>query len=263
MRELHGKIKHVISRPVSENPIYLVAEDKHHFESSEAALYFPQDFDEISAALSRIENWCEILPLHMNVKACTYSASGDELILYLGRKFYQSPDDAYQLVYQFKTISEPGYFSAIAIAEDGPLGTSDYHIEFEIVDIMEKSFVRIHISEHQSWISSKAMDVYLATRGATKEGVSVVGHDAQGRPVYSSGKVAVAERNMVRYYFAFDAFFNSASEPDFEKRHEAQISSWYENTEKYPQLHELDRDEYLSEKRQERKNQVKLQSELH
>ena len=86
MRELHGKIKHVISRPVSENPIYLVAEDKHHFESSEAALYFPQDFDEISAALSRIENWCEILPLHMNVKACTYGAGGDELILYLGSR---------------------------------------------------------------------------------------------------------------------------------------------------------------------------------
>jgi len=34
----------------------------------------------------------------LNVKTCTASKSGEVLNLYLGRKFNQDPDDAYQLL---------------------------------------------------------------------------------------------------------------------------------------------------------------------
>ena len=86
---------------------------------------------------------------------------------------------------------------------------------------------------------------------------------SRAQPIYSSGKAAVAERNLVRYYFAFDAFFHASGETNPGRRHELQTSNWFEETEKYPQLHELDRDEYLSEKRKEKENQLQLQSDLH
>ena len=83
--------------------------------------------------------------------------------------------------------------------------------------------------------------MYLHTKGKTKEGISVVGHNEDGSPIYSKGMPAVAERNLLRYYFAFAAFFDSAGISDDASRHEKQLTYWYEQTEKFQQLHELDR----------------------
>ncbi len=50
-----------------------------------------QPFEVVRDELGNPGGWCEVLPLHFNVKACTYAPSGDRdsLTLYLGRKFYQ------------------------------------------------------------------------------------------------------------------------------------------------------------------------------
>lgn len=263
VRDMHEKIAHIVDDVTPEAPFYISAEVKDHIESSEAALYFPQSVDEIAMALQDTGTWCEILPLHINIKACTYNSSGDEITIYMGRKFYQDPDDAYQLTYSFATTADDGYFNAVAVADEGPLGTSDYHIDFEVLDIGGKSFARIHVSDHQSWTSSNAMRIYLRTKGKKKEGISVVGHDKDGNPIYSKGMPAVAERNLLRYYFAFAAFFESAAIKDAASRHAKQLSYWFDQTEKYQQLHELDRATYFEEKKHERKNQVALQAELH
>ena len=47
----------------------------------------------------------------------------------------------------------------------------------------------------------------------------MAGHDDQGNPIYSKGEPAVAERNLLRYYFAFAAFFKAADEEDRARRH--------------------------------------------
>jgi hypothetical protein len=260
VKELYERVKSTIEHPTPENPFYLEAENRHKVESGEAVLVFPQQINDIADTLSSPNSWCEILPLHINVKACTYSKSSNVMTIYLGRKFYQDPEDAYQLEYNFSTIKQDDYFAFVAVAEEGPLGTSDYHIEFEVIPVAGKSFGRIHVSDHQSWISSKAMHIYLSTKGADKQGIKVVGHDEQGHPIYSKGESAVAERNLLRYYFAFAAYFDSATEPDANKRHEKQMKYWYDQTEKFPQLHEISREEYLDEKRRERVNQIALQN---
>ena len=72
----------------------------------------------------------------------------------------------------------------------------------------------------------------------------------------------MAERNLLRYYFAFDAYFDSLEIKDQRNRHESQLNSWFDKTETYPQLHELDKQEYLDEKRHERRNQEQLQASL-
>ena len=263
MAELLEKVRDELGQPGEENQFYLKAERKHHVDSGEAAIYINHSVAELSAALGSSVRWCEILPLHMNVKACTYAASGDSLTLYLGRKFYQDPDDAYQIQYRFKSNTGDSYFSAEALADEGPLGTSDYHIEIEAIpssDGDDQSFLRIFVSNHQSWLSSKAMDVYLATNGADKQGVSITGYTDTGEPIYSSGSLAVAERNLLRYYFAFDAYFDSLEIEESGQRHENQLNSWFDKTEAYPQLHELEKQEYLNEKRHERRNQESLQA---
>ncbi len=258
VRAFYERVRSLLEEPTPHEPFYMKAENRHHTESGEAALHFPQDIGEVAGVLGSLGNWCEILPLHINVKACTYDTDESSLTIYLGRKFYQDPDEAYQLTYSFETIREGDYFAAVAVADSGPLGTSDYHLEFEIIQVEDSTFGRIHISDHQSWISSRAMDVYLATKGADKQGISVIGEDEDGNPIYSSGEIAVAERNVLRYYFAFTAFLDSLDLPEGQ-RHDSQLEYWFDHTENYPQLHEMDKSEYLDEKRRERMNQTVLQ----
>jgi hypothetical protein len=256
---MYERIKNTLDNPTPEIPFYLKAESKDDIESGEAALYIPLTLDELSDALGSVSNWCDILPLHINVKACTYNATGNGMTLYMGRKFYQEPDDAFELEYTFTAVKADDYFSAIAVAEEGPLKTKNYRIELEFITIEGKTFGRIFVSNHLSWLSEKAMEVYLSTLGKDKQGITVIGHDELGNPVYSSGGVAVAERNLVRYYLAFMSFFDNAEETDSELRYEKQLNNWFDRTEKFPQLYELSKQEYLSGKRKERENQLKLQ----
>jgi hypothetical protein len=50
-----------------------------------------QPFEVVRDELGSPRAWCEVLPLHFNVKACTYTTSEglDKLGLHLGRKSYQ------------------------------------------------------------------------------------------------------------------------------------------------------------------------------
>lgn len=262
VQQLHERVAPIVDDPSPERPFYVKAEAKKHVDSSEAALYFPQTIDEIADALTETRFWCEILPLHINIKACTYSPGGNQLTVYMGRKFYQDPEDAHQLTYEFETTRDGDYFSAVALADEGPLGTSDYHIDFEVVAAGDRSFGRIHVSDHQSWTSSNAMRIYLNTKGKAKQGISIIDHDDSGNPIYSKGVPAVAERNLLRYYFAFAAFFNSVGKTDDAARHNAQLEYWFDNTEKFPQLHEMEKEAYLEEKKKERENQIVLQMTL-
>ncbi len=259
LHALHDRILPILDNPTPENPFYLNAENRDDRESGEAALFVPQSVEALSATLSEVKNWCNILPLHINVKACTYDENSSTMTLYMGRKHYQSPGDAFELVYQLKTERQDGYFRATATADEGPLKSSNYRIELEFITIGDKTFGRIYVSNHISWLSGKAMDVYLSTLGKDKQGIKVVDHDAQGRPIYSSGAVAVAERNLVRYYFAFMAYFRAADEKNTELRYEQQLQDWFAHTERFPQLFEMGEQEYLEAKRRERQNQLALQ----
>ena len=262
LRALHQRIQPILDNPSPENPFYLQAENRDDSESGEAALYVPQGVEALGTALSDVANWCNILPMHINVKACAYDRESSSMVLYMGRKHYQAPDDAFELVYELKTEQQDGYFRAVATADEGPLKTSDYRIELEFITVGDKTFGRIYVSNNLSWLSEKAMDVYLSTLGKDKQGIKVVDRDAQGGPVYSSGAVAVAERNLVRYYFAFMAYFRNAGLADTESRYQQQLLDWFRYTEEFPQLYELSEQEYLEAKRRERQNQLRLQDQL-
>ena len=67
--------------------------------------------------------------------------------------------------------------------------------------------------------------------------------------------LGLLERNTMRYYLAIDAYLVAYSLPpseQFEKR----ILEWYGSTQRYaPQLHEMERNQYLEMKRKEMRRQ--------
>ena len=260
LKELHEKVEHLLEQSTPEHPFYLHAEERKHIETGDAAFYMPAPFDELSLALADVASWCDILPLHLNVKGCVFddAANNPELTLFLGHKGYQPTEDAHRIDYDFSSEASDGYFEARFYADKGPLGTSDYRIEFEAMPVGDNTFARLRTSEHQSWISSKAMNIYLSTKGAGKSGISVVGYDDSGRPLYSAGEQGAVERNVLRYYFAVVAFFETLDKQD-DSRFESALQEWFAATERYPQLYEMDQDEDLSAKVKERANQLELQ----
>jgi hypothetical protein len=151
-----------------------------------------------------------------------------------------------------------GYLGVRLFADEGPIGISDLDVEFDAMPVRDETFARLRTSEQLSWLSSKAMQVYLSTKGADKRGISIVGNDESGHPIYADGEQGAIERNVLRYFFALTAFLDTL-ETSGGTTFEAALEKWFDATEKYPQLHELERDEYLAAKRRERANQLALQ----
>ena len=69
------------------------------------------------------------------------------------------------------------------------------------------------------------------------------------------------ERNAVRYYLAIQAYMDTINIPP-DQRFEKRNSRWYDLTARFPrQLYELDKGEYIANKRREHGNQRMLQIE--
>jgi hypothetical protein len=222
-------------------------------------------FSRIGSALARPQAWCQFLPLVFNIKSCTYEGEGEStfLNLYIGRKFYESPEEAIRLEYLFRVRErESDRLRVSLFAPEGPFGTRDYSIELEARPAADgRTIIRMHSSFRPSLASKLATQIYLATAGQAKVGFSVQDWTENG-PVYVGGMKGIIERNAMRYYLALKAFLDTMQLPG-ENRFEATLQAWYGMTERYPrQLHEMGKEEYLEAKRRERQQQVKLQQEL-
>ena len=57
MTNLHARVKSILDEPGNSRHFYLMAENKHHVESGEAALYFPQDIRTITQSVGNTGNW--------------------------------------------------------------------------------------------------------------------------------------------------------------------------------------------------------------
>lgn len=222
-------------------------------------------FSRVGQTLTSAGSWCEFIPLLFNVKSCTHQERQNRTVLtfYVGRKFYDSTDEAFRLQYRFRVPEkEADRFRVDLFAPEGPHGTRDYHIELEARSTTGgRTAIRLQSSFRSSLRSKLATSVYLATSGQDKVGFSVLGQDGNG-PVYVGGMRGIVERNAMRYYLALKAFLDTLHLPEAE-RFEARLHAWYGMTEKYPrQLHEMGKKEYLDGKRQERRQQLRLQEEL-
>ena len=251
-------------------PFIVVTSEQENRLNTQIYSVVEQPLDRVAQAFTNLSNWCEFLPLHLNVKTCLYqqpdgqtdNQTGDQslLTLYLGRKFYQPPEAAYQITYQYQVDNkdQTGFKVSLQAAE-GPLDTENYQMIIEAEKLNNKTLVRVSMAYSSSMLSRVATETYLLTLGRGKIGFSLTGTDAAGEPVFSDGINAIIERNAMRYYLAMKAYIDTQSLPE-NQRFEARITAWFDLTEQFArQLHELERTEYLDAKHRERKNQLQLQ----
>lgn len=221
------------------------------------------DIEKASASLYGPEAWCELLFLHINVKACTYgnSEDGQWIKLYMGRKFYQHPKKAKQIKLEFNSgISDDDLNWATLTADEGPFNTSDYYIGLFAIEANNGIYVQLRSSQKADSVATSATDLYFKTLGKNKVGFSIVGTDHNGKPKYSGGAQAALERNVVRYLLAAQIYMQTHSQTGIDgMRNRTKL--WYDATEKYAeQLHEVERDDYLRDKEKEYHHQVDTQA---
>ena len=223
-------------------------------------------FSSIANVLRVPENWCEIVSLAPNIKACTCRDMLPVWMLtfYLGRKVYQAPEDTRQIMYRFRSIEQQqGYLDTILTADDGPYGTKDHRMRFEALPLDGgRTFVHVSYAYSDSAALRLAAKIYFATLGRDKVGFTVTGTDSSGNPVYIGGPRGAVERNAVRYYFAIQSFMDTLRIPE-ESRFSMRTIEWYDLTSRYRrQLFDLDRKDYLMFKAAEHKNQMALQRQI-
>jgi hypothetical protein len=217
-----------------------------------------QPFAAVAELLGEPHHWCDFLLLSINVKSCAVGPGAESLILYVGRKDFQTPAQAYEMRYAFHVSRAAQHTEAFLDADGGPLGTKDNHIHLDALDVDGRTLVHFTSAMRLGTVSRIAISTYLATLGRGKIGFSSA-PDAAGKPVPIQGVQAMIERNVVRYFLALQVFLDTRALPDAE-RFEQQMQRWFDFTERFhAQLFELPKTEYLANKRRERDNQFELQ----
>jgi len=245
-------------------PLYL--DSNENVNDSHVDIYgiFEYPFDCVRDAFGVPANWCDIAILHMNIKAGTIAEIGNQwqVTLYDGLKSYQPPEDAFAIHCRFNILSQlSDYLHVSLIADEGPLFTKNHSIVMEAAPLDKRTvFVHFNYSCRYARMGRMAIKTYFATIGRNKKGFTVVDTDKEGNPRYVGGVRGALERTAVRYYFALQTYMDSLNVPA-EQRFEKRINEWYDLTAHYPiQLYEMDKEDYLANKRREYANQIILQS---
>lgn len=223
---------------------------------------FKYPFDIVQNELLVPTNWCDILLPNINVRACTYKKVNDTwlLNLYNVNKLSEPLEDSYQMKFEYR-ISElqARYFDISLTAHEGPFHTKDHQFGLEAIPLgRDTTFIHLRYSYGYSSLAYLLMKLF----GGSKIGFSVSGTDSNGNPVYVYGLRGSVERNVVCYYLALLAYLDTHKIPA-EQRFEKRISQWYDLAGLYKkQLLEMEKEDYLTYKRQGRESQQKLQSDL-
>jgi hypothetical protein len=242
-------------------PVYLESAEAKGSLRVDMYGIFNQPFDAVRDALQSPANWCDITSLHINIKGCTSGKTSNQslLTLYSGRKYYQTPADAYPLKLKFRIVSQqPAYLDVALAADEGPLRTKDHRIRLEAAPLDKgRTFIHFSYTYSHGAVARLAIKTYFATLARDKVGFSIVGKGA--KPVYIDGVRGAIERNTVRYYLALETYMDTLKYPE-NQRFEQRIGRWYDLTARYPrQLKEMEKPEYIDTKRREHGNQLLLQ----
>ncbi|MBU5613799.1 hypothetical protein [Geomonas azotofigens] len=243
-------------------PIYL--ESTEGSDSVRVDMYgvFHHPFETVREALQSPAGWCEITPLHLNIKACVYKTTKQQtqLTLYSGRKYFQPPSDAYPLKLAFRVAANrPDYLELALVGDEGPFGTRDHRIGVQAAPLEgQGTFLHFSYTYSHGTMARMAIKTYFATLGRDKVGFTMVGED--GKQTYIDGVRGAVERNTMRYYLALQTYLDTLKTPEGQ-RFEQRLNRWYDLTAKYPrQLKEIDKAAYLSNKKLERAQQEALQA---
>ena len=262
LHEKYSAQREVLENNAFQAPINLISHVTEDLAQGEVYAVMATPFDTLRAVLSKPDEWCGMIILHVNIKACTYDTGPDtQMHFYVGHKEYETPDQAFALQYRFRvTKSSPEELVVALSAPQGPLGTRNYRMELEAVPLgAGRSFLHFSYAYNYNWVSRLALDTYLATLGRDKIGFTVTGRDDNQQPIYIKGIQGIVERNSMRYFLAIQATLDTVNTSP-QGSTEMRFNKWYALIQRYPrQLVEYTREEYLERKRLEYKNQTQLQ----
>lgn len=262
LRERYAAVSEQLEQGSLPQALYLESAESKRSLQGDIYAVVDYPFATISDVFTNPGNWCEALLLHLNVKYCRAVPRGERTMLsvVIGKKIEQPLSEAYRVEFTYDvTAATPDYMAVSLDARKGPLGTKNYHIALESIGLEgERAFVHVRYSYAYGAVARLAMRIYLATSGQSKVGFTIVGGE-NGQPLHLVGGVRGAlERNAMRYYLAIDAYLGSLSAPAPE-RFEESLERWFTATERYAlQLHEVERDAYLTMKRREYQRQQTL-----
>jgi hypothetical protein len=250
LRAKHDALRASLASSPFQRPLLLQAADGDDGLKGEVYAVVDQPFGVAGPALQDRARWCDVLILHLNVKHCRVRG-GDLVTLVVGRK-YEQPEGAGKSVdFAFRVASAaPDYVRVQMVSAEAPADTGD-QVVLEAVPLDDKrSFLRVSYAYTFSAMERFGMQAYLSTLGRDKVGFTkTAGTD--GKPSYVNGVRGMVERNVMRYYLAVVAYVGSLATPPAE-RLDKRLRDWFAATEQHAlQLHEMERDEYLTMKRKE------------
>ena len=258
LRDKHTALEQQLQRNPFGRPLVLESTESPNRVTGEIYAVLPYPFAQVRANLNRADQWCDVISLHINTKYCRPASgpAGTMLRVHVGKKTPEELGDAARVDFAYRVgLATPEYFDIALQADTGPMGTSDYRIALEAVELPNaQTFLHLTYSYAFNFAGKLAMQTYLATLARDKIGFTPVGqpdYKRSGQAGYVGGMRGLVERNAMRYYLAIDAFLESyggAPEARFERR----LQSWFTATEQYPrQLRETDRAAYMQMKRAE------------
>lgn len=252
LRARHEALAERLSDSAFGEPLLIESRADEGQLSGEVFAVIEHPFAELVEALREPAAWCDILILHTNVKQCR--AEGGELALQLGRRQGDDLAEAHDMRFAFEPAGRSAEHLLVRLkAEEGPLGTEDYRVQFAAAALSGKrSFIHLRYAYRYGMAARLATQTYLNTLGRNKVGFS---NDASGTPI--GGLRGLIERNTMRYYLAVIAFLEAREAPPGQ-RLERRLRGWFAATERYPRQlkeEEMDAAEYVEMKRREVRRQ--------
>ena len=253
LRARHAELRDALANNQFARPLHLESTQNSGELKGDVYAVVEQPFAVVGLALQGMAHWCDLLILHLNVKSCAWTAKPDVLSLHVGRKFDQPLTDTHRIDFNYRLAAASADYLHVQLgAESGPMSTRNYRLALEAVPIdARRSFVHMSYAYAYGMAARIAVQAYLATAGRDKVGFSVVGKDADGKPLYVDNVRGVVERNTMRYYLAIEAYLGAYGAP-LPEQLDKRLNDWFNATERYPrQLREMGRSEYLEMKRRE------------
>lgn len=255
--EKHVSLADQLAHNSYGRPLFLESSESASMVSGSAYAVLDSPFSTVNSTFKSPSLWCEVMILHLNTKYCraTSDTSPSVLKVNIGKKTPQDLKDSFALDFALRLASSsPNYLLVELNAEKGPLGTSNYRIELQAVPLPgNKTFIQFRYSYGYGFTGRLAMQTYLATIGRGKLGFTQIEQDQKTN--YVGGMRGAVERNTMRYYLAIDSYLAALNQPPAQQLN-ARFERWFDATEKYPmQLHEIDRDSYLTMKKSEYQRQ--------
>lgn len=238
-------LKPQLARNAFKRPLTIESNESADRLSGDVYALVDHPFNQVSGALREPAAWCQVLMLHLNTKHCAVKSGGAALAVAVGRKFDQPLSDAQKIDFAYSVAkADANYLNVRLSAATGPLSTRDYAIVLEATPA-DNGKTAVHMSYAYAYGTAArlAMKGYLSTLGSDK-----VGFTSKGPGEYIGGVRGVVERNTMRYYLAIDSYLDAPAAGQLEQR----LGAWFDATEQYAQqLHEVDRNDYMTMKRHE------------